>query len=117
RIVIFTSTPKQMEGYWLNHYFPGMLRDSIDQMPSLESVESAMIKSNLEITKIEKYFIDPNLEDKFLYCGKHNPETYFDEQVRNGISSFSSLANHSEVRQGLVRLRSDIDSGKINEII
>jgi ubiquinone/menaquinone biosynthesis C-methylase UbiE len=33
RIVIFTSTPKQMEGYWLNHYFPRMLNDSIVQMP------------------------------------------------------------------------------------
>ena len=35
-MVIFTATPKQMEGYWLNHYFPKMLCDSIHQMPSLE---------------------------------------------------------------------------------
>jgi ubiquinone/menaquinone biosynthesis C-methylase UbiE len=26
RLVIFTSTPEQMEGYWLNHYFPQMLK-------------------------------------------------------------------------------------------
>lgn len=117
RIVIFTSTPKQMEGYWLNHYFPMMLKDSIVQMPSLETVEIAMTKSNIEITNIDKYFIQPDLQDKFLYCGKQNPEIYFDENIRNGISSFSSLANRTEVEQGLRNIKSDIDSGKINEII
>lgn len=116
-IVIFTSTPKQMEGYWLNHYFPKMLKDSIDQMPSLEKVEVAMTKSNFVITEIDKYFIQPDLQDKFLYCGKQNPELYFNKQIRNGISSFSSLANRTDVDQGLTKLKRDIDSGKINEII
>lgn len=117
RIVIFTSTPKQMEHYWLNHYFPTMLQRSIDQMPSLERVESAMNQSNLVITSLDKYYVQPDLQDKFLYCGKHNPETYFDEQIRNGISSFSALANKAEVEQGLKKLRSDIDHGKVQEII
>ena len=117
RIVIFTSTPKQMKGYWLNHYFPKMLKDSIDQMPSLEKVEEAMTKSKIDIVEIDKYCIQADLQDKFLYCGKQNPELYFNEQIRNGISSFSSLANRTEVVQGLIKLRSDIDSGKVNEII
>lgn len=117
RVVIFTSTPKQMKGYWLNHYFPKMLKDSIAQMPDLERVESAMTNSSIEITGIDKYYIQPELQDHFLYCGKHNPEIYFDRQIRNGISSFSSLANRHEVEQGLTDLRKDIDSGKINEII
>ncbi|MBW1294779.1 class I SAM-dependent methyltransferase [Aquimarina litoralis] len=117
KIVIFTSTPKQMKGYWLNHYFPKMLVDSIFQMPSLESETTAMIKSGFEIKEFDKYFIQPDLEDKFLYCGKQNPELYFDPQIRQGISSFSSLANKTEVEQGLKSLREDIDSGKISEII
>lgn len=117
RIVIFTSTPKQMKGYWLNHYFPSMLKDSMVQMSSLERVESALASSGIEITGVEKYFIQPDLQDKFLYCGKQNPEIYFDQQIRNGISSFSSLANRTEVEQGLTKLRADIDSGKIKEII
>jgi ubiquinone/menaquinone biosynthesis C-methylase UbiE len=29
KLVVFTSTPKQMKGYWLNHYFPKMLEASI----------------------------------------------------------------------------------------
>ncbi|MCI5057234.1 MAG: class I SAM-dependent methyltransferase [Flavobacteriales bacterium] len=116
-IVIFTSTPEQMKGYWLNHYFPRMLMDSIVQMPSLDLVMDAMKMSGFTSIKTEKYFIHPELEDKFLYCGKENPELYFDEQIRHGISSFSSLANQEEVSLGLSKLRADIDSGKITEVM
>jgi len=76
-----------------------------------------MKNAGFEITKLEDYFIQPDLEDKFLYCGKHNPEQYFDEQIRNGISSFSSLSNKVEVDKGLSELRLDITTGKIKEII
>lgn len=117
RMVIFTSTPKQMRGYWLNHYFPKMLSDSIIQMPTLKSIEIAMKESGTELIETVKYFIKPDLQDQFLYCGKQNPELYFDDQIRHGISSFSSLANRIEVEQGLLELRKDIDSGKVNEII
>ena len=117
RIVIFTSTPEQMKGYWLNHYFPNMLADSIKQMPALKRIEEAMNQSNIKIINTEKYFIKPNLQDQFLYCGKQKPELYFDKTVRHGISSFSSLANQSEVESGLIALREDINSGKINDII
>ncbi|NRD20623.1 class I SAM-dependent methyltransferase [Winogradskyella eckloniae] len=117
KIVIFSSTPEQMQGYWLNHYFPKMMSDSITQMPSLAVLETAMANSGLKISATEIYNIQPNLEDQFLYCGKHNPELYFDESIRNGISSFCALANKTEVEQGLHMLRNDIDSGKIHDII
>ncbi|GAA3602688.1 class I SAM-dependent methyltransferase [Flavivirga amylovorans] len=117
RIVIFTSTPKQMKGYWLNHYFPKMLSDSIIQMPTLESVKTAMRDNRIEFLETVKYFIKPDLQDQFLYCGKQNPELYFNNQIRHGISSFSSLANRTEIEHGLSELRKDIDSGKINKIM
>ncbi|MEM6265184.1 MAG: class I SAM-dependent methyltransferase [Bacteroidota bacterium] len=116
-IVIFTSTPEQMKGYWLNEYFPKMLEDSIIQMPSLTKVREAMEQANFEVTRIEKYFIQPDLEDKFLYCGKHDPEMYFDKQIRNGISSFTSLSNKAEVEEGLLKLRRDIETGKIHTLM
>ena len=28
-IIFFTATPEQMKGYWLHHYFPKMMNDSI----------------------------------------------------------------------------------------
>lgn len=116
KIVIFTSTPKQMQGYWLNHYFPKMLEDSMAQMPSLETVEQTMTDAGLKITTAETYSIKSDLQDQFLYCGKQNPEFYFDESIRHGISSFSALANKEEVTNGLSKLREDIDNGKIDEI-
>ena len=117
KIVIFTSTPQQMKAYWLNHYFPKMLEDSMLQMPTFESVKEAMTNSRIKITSTETYSIKPDLKDQFLYCGKQNPELYFDESIRHGISSFSALANLEEVEKGLAILRTDIDTGKIDEII
>ena len=117
RIVIFTSTPKQMKGYWLNHYFPKMLEDSMQQMPSFEQTKSAMELAGFKITETEKYFIQPDLQDLFLYSGKHNPSLYFQPTVRNGISSFSALANQDEVELGLSKLKLDIESGKISEVV
>lgn len=117
RIVIFTSTPEQMKGYWLNHYFPHMMRDSMQQMPSLSSVRNAMNTSGIEIIETEKYFIRPNLQDHFLYCGKSNPQLYLDPLIRSGISSFSSLANKKEIDEGLAQLQRDINSNMIISVI
>ncbi len=117
KIVIFTATPEQMKGYWLNHYFPKMLSDAMIQMPSFEAIEKAMNHGGFTITSTDKYFIQPDLEDKFLFSGKHNPELYFDTQIRSGISSFASLTNQDEVKEGLAKLRTDIDSGKISTVM
>ena len=116
RIVIFTSTPEQMKGYWLNHYFPKMLYSSIVQMPSLDTVQNAADEARLKISGIEKYLVRDDLKDCFLYVGKNMPEYYFDEQIRGGISSFSSLANVDEVKQGLTKLRSDLDNDRFGQI-
>ncbi len=117
RLVIFTATPKQMKGYWLNHYFPKMLSDSMQQMPSYASITSNLQKNGLTIEQTQKYDIQPDLQDLFLYSGKHNPALYFDTKVRHGISSFSALANAKEVQKGLNTLEKDITSGKVNTIM
>lgn len=110
RIVLFTSTSEQMKGYWLNHYFPQMLNASILQMPSLDRIIEATKKAGLELINTEKYFIRDDQQDHFLYVGKNRPELYFNEQVRKGISSFSSLSNITEVEQGLQKLQRDLNS-------
>lgn len=117
RIVIFTATPQQMRGYWLNAYFPKMLEASIVQMPAFNRVKNAMETAGLQLSVTEPYYIRPDLEDKFLYCGKQNPALYLDPSIRNGISSFSDLANLAEVEAGLAKLSEDISSGAINSII
>ncbi len=116
-IVLFTATPDQMKGYWLNHYFPKMLSDSMIQMPAYDIIESNLKENGLKIDNTEKYFIQPDLNDLFLYSGKHDPKLYLESKVRQGISSFSSLANADEVEKGLKILKEDIASGKITDII
>ncbi len=116
-IVIFTATPKQMKGYWLQHYFPKMLEDSIKQMPTFQNIKNAMEHAGFSISQIETYAIKPDLKDLFLYSGKQHPEYYLNSEIRSGISSFSDLANSKEINQGLKNLKSDIESNKIDEII
>ena len=38
RLVIFTATANQMKGYWLNHYFPEMMAESMRRMPPRNEV-------------------------------------------------------------------------------
>jgi len=117
QMVIFTSTAEQMHGYWLNHYFPKMLEKSIEQMPSFLDLKKGMTKAGFQISTLEKYFIHDELEDHFLYVGKNRPELYLNPQMRQGISSFSDLANLEEVENGLIKLKQDLQSGQIQKII
>ena len=61
--------------------------------------------------------VKADLQDQFLYCGKHRPSLYLDEHIRHGISSFSNLANSEEVQRGLKSLAEDIKKGIIADIM
>jgi ubiquinone/menaquinone biosynthesis C-methylase UbiE len=115
-IVIFTSTPQQMKGYWMNHYFPVAMEKSIVNMPDISRIDAASRQAGLAITYSEKYFIRADLKDHFLYSGKENPALYFDPRIRSGISTFTLLANKQEVDKGLRQLEIDTRSGKFEEI-
>jgi ubiquinone/menaquinone biosynthesis C-methylase UbiE len=116
QLVIFTATPEQMLGYWLNHYFPKMLKDSMRQMPDFGKVNDAATAAGFFYAGTERYFIHDDLHDHFLYAGKSRPELYFDEAVRAGISSFSALSNALEVEEGLEQLRLDMAFNRFDGI-
>lgn len=116
KIVFFTSTPEQMKGYWLNHYFPKMLNSSIKKMPSFEIINDASMSARFEILSTERYFIKDDLQDHFLYVGKNKPELYFNKKIREGISSFSILAHEKEIKLGLSKLHSDIENETFEDI-
>lgn len=115
--VLFTTLPEQTAGYWLTEYFPKMMRDSVGQLPPFSKIEKSLTAANLKIEKTENYFVRDDLQDHFLYSGKHRPELYLREEIRRGISSFSNLANKDEVEKGLRCLAEDIETGKISEVI
>ena len=114
KLVIFTSTPEQMQNYWLIEYFPAMMKKSCKQMPSILSIKNASAASTLKIVAVEPFFIEPNLKDFFLYSGKFRPSIYLSKNVRDGISSFINFCSKSELKSGLANLEADIESGKIN---
>lgn len=116
RLVIFTSTPEQMQGYWLNHYFPIMMAEANIKMPSLAKVEKALSTADLKIIETEKYFVRDDLQDLFLYSCKNKPELCFDESIRNGISTFELSSNKEEVETGLKKLKEDIDNNNFKSI-
>lgn len=110
RFVIFHSTPRQMESYWLNSYFPNMMKNSMRLMPTMHDLEKAFNLAHLALQRTENYYVMNDLQDLFLQCGKNDPEIYFNPEIRAGISSFAAVANEEEVDLGLKKLRSDLDT-------
>jgi len=117
RFVLFTSTKEQMKGYWLNEYFPVAMERSIEQMPRMSEIGAALETAGLKRIDVVPYFVHDDLQDLFLYSGKHRPEMYLDQEIRRGISTFSSLADQSEIDEGCRRLREEIGSAKIKKVI
>ena len=116
-MVLFTATPEQMYGYWLNEYFPNMMRASCEHMPTLTAIENAINPHGLTIESTHPFFITPELLDFFLYSGKQRPDIYLQQHVRDGISSFRNLCSNKELETGLSKLQNDIATGVINDVI
>ena len=117
RLVMFTSTRVQMRSYWLNAYFPKAMRRAIDQLPSDEQLQGALDQAQLRVVAAEPWFVPNDPIDLFLYSGKHNPRIYLDERVRKGISTFANLAEADEIEIGLARLKHDITTGAVAQVM
>ena len=74
-LVIFTASPDQMSGYWLNHYFPKMLQDSIDQMPDIEKVKGAMTNAGFKFVK-QKNTLSVQTSLINFYIAESNNQSY-----------------------------------------
>lgn len=85
-------------------------------MPTFEAVEKQLKESGFQNIHTDKYFIEADLQDLFLYSGKFNPSLYLQPFIRKGISSFSDLANQAEVERGLKALKRDIEKGDWEEV-
>jgi ubiquinone/menaquinone biosynthesis C-methylase UbiE len=115
--VFLSFTPKQMFGYWLCHYFPKMMERSAALVPSEANMIVLLRDAGFSSVKTEKYFVQDDLQDHFLYSSKYKPSRYLDPEVRKGASSFSAFCEPDELETGLKQLETDIRSGVIHEII
>jgi hypothetical protein len=115
--VVFTAGREQMRRYWLNRYFPDAMSKAIQQMPDLADVEALLRQQHLIPRVLEPYSVHPDLQDSFLYSGKHTPARYLDPRVRAGISTFAALAAPAEVDAGCRFLAADIETERIHDVI
>jgi ubiquinone/menaquinone biosynthesis C-methylase UbiE len=111
QFVIFTSSPLQMENYWLNSYFPNMMKESINKMPSIDIVYKTLMRAGFSSFEMKAFSIDESLQDFFLYSGKFNPQIYLSDHVQKGISSFANLSTKEEVKRGCSLLEKDLNAG------
>lgn len=117
RFVVFTATREQMSGYWLREYFPRALERSAEVMPAFDEILRPLRQAGFDEVRVESYEVAPDLQDLFLYCGKHRPGMYLDPAVRANISTFAALAEPAEVEAGCSRLADDLASGRIRDVV
>jgi SAM-dependent methyltransferase len=115
-LVVLNCKAEQVQHYWLNEYFPRMMRKATEPYERFETV-NVLEMAGFRIECEEKYEVAPDLKDFFLYCGKFNPEMYLDPRIRSGISSFADAPDQQEIEGGLKRLTADIESGRITEVM
>jgi ubiquinone/menaquinone biosynthesis C-methylase UbiE len=116
RVVLFTASPEQMNGYWLNAYFPSAMAQAIAQMPAPARLESWLRRAGFNEIAQEPYFVREDLIDGFLFIGKHRPELYLSAKVRAGSSTFRTLASAEEIAAGCAALEGDLSSGRFQRV-
>jgi ubiquinone/menaquinone biosynthesis C-methylase UbiE len=117
RFVIFTSDNSQSRGYWLNEYFPAGMAAMHQQMPLAVDVVRHLERAGFTRITQAPWEIPEDIQDWFLYAGKHQPEIYLDPAVRAGISTFAQgLITAEETAAGCARLEADIKSGRFEEV-
>lgn len=117
RVVLFTGDRDQMRGYWLNHYFPKAMAKAIQQMISVTELEKELTAAQIQVVQRDAFHVPDDLQDLFLYSGKHRPQLYLHPAVRAGISTFASLADSAEIKEGCRQLESDIRTGHVHDVI
>jgi ubiquinone/menaquinone biosynthesis C-methylase UbiE len=115
--VLFVCEVDRTRRFWLREYFPHMFERIEAKEPSASEMLADLDAAGFREVATEPWFVPDDLVDHFLYCGKRRPELYFDPAIRAGISSFADLADDVEVAAGLKRLRADVSSGRIEEVI
>lgn len=116
RFVLFTAFPEQMRSYWLCHYFPRMMEESIERMPRKATVLRALGVAGFSEPLVAPFAVGHGLQDLFLYSGKVRPQLYLNASVRSNISSFATLCPPKELEEGLERLRADIAENRFQGV-
>ena len=109
-IVIFTFDPRRGEPFWFAEYFPTLWRQAYETFPPLGAVAELLRETTGRRVEVSAFRLPHDLRDKFAAAGWRRPRMYLYGGVRESISAFA-LADQRAVRDGLDRLKRDLDSG------
>ena len=110
QVVLLTYDPQMISSFWLTQYFPSFVADVQSTFMSIATLKSEIESLMSASVKIAAFPLPNDLSDSFAAVGWSRPELYLDNNIRNGISSFSKM-NHDELEQGLSSLGKDLESG------
>lgn len=104
RQLIFTWNPLH-EGFWLTQdYFPEIHQIDQKNFPSINTIEELI--GPVEVTSVEIPF---DCTDGFGSAFWRKPEAYLSMEIRLAMSTFHKISN---VEEGVLKLKNDIDSGE-----
>lgn len=108
-MAIDTCTHKQMQACWYYYYFPQGLEKDLARIPDSKEITSMLEKARFSDIGIEISYVDVSVD--------HNmPKRYLDKNYRNSISTFALLSDE-EIDVGCEKIKSDIASGNIENVI
>jgi SAM-dependent methyltransferase len=108
-IAIDSCSHEQMRACWYFDYFPEGLKKDLARIP-----DSKEIASFLETTGFSNVGIEISYQD--VSVDHDVPERYLDKKYRDGISTFA-LLSEEDVQSGCEKIKVDIASGTVKELI
>jgi SAM-dependent methyltransferase len=109
RFVIDSCSHRQMRTFWFYRYFPEGLDADLARIPDGDEIVLLLRKAGFSDTGIETYYAD-------LIIDYEKPERYLEKNYRDGQSTFCFLGE-KDIESGCKKLREDIMSGAITDII
>lgn len=108
-IAIHSCSHRQMQAFWFYHYFPKGLELDLRRIPDAKEIASLLKKAGFSNVGTEICYNDVVVADE-------TPESYLDNNYRNGISTFALLTKE-DIESGCKKLQADIASGAIESVV
>lgn len=109
RVTINSCSHKQHEAFWVLHYFPKGLEIDLARIPDVKEIEKMLEQAGFSEVGSKICRSDTVLIDQ-------QPDSYLDKRYRDGLSTFALLTKE-EIESGCNKIREDLESGEIHEII
>jgi ubiquinone/menaquinone biosynthesis C-methylase UbiE len=108
-LALDSCSHQQMRTFWHYHYFPQGIEVDLARIPDAEDIANLLEDAGFSDVATEISYSDLAFENE-------KPERYLDGDYRDSQSTFC-LLTESDIETGCERLREDIASGEVEDII